>query len=257
MALIPFPSRAPGTGRQGMASPLPLSALAPGALARLIRDALRHLYDPVYLETHALAPYAQVDGSGPASLASAHGRPTARASAGGAAPALALPRANPSVPISAGAALRRDLLDAIAALEPALPAAAGPGAGGGERVRRRHRLLVLRYVEGLDIPAICRQLAISRREYEREHKQGIDAIAALLRRRWEEPRAPEAEGRAPLPPPSVGQAAVGQGPPQHGGSRAPADVPPATAERARAAGLPLPLTSFVGREREAAEVARL
>jgi predicted ATPase len=168
-----------------------------------VRDALRHLYDPVYLDTHPLARFVAHDGGA-------------------------------SARESAGAALRRCLLDAIGALEPQGGPGAQPAAGRGhDRAARRHRLLVLRYVDANDIPAVCAQLAISRREYEREHREGLDAVASLLQHRWapaEPSAAPEATDGATLNAP---------------------------ASRPAPSQLPVPLTSFVGRQREVAEVVRL
>jgi non-specific serine/threonine protein kinase len=180
------------------------AAAAPGsgdggtdrAFAGLVRDALAHLYDPVALRRHALA------------------------AVGGRA-------AGPAGP-GAGRALQRELLAAVEALRPAGAGAAATARGPG----RRHRLLVLRYVEALPVAAVQARLAISRAEYFREHQRAVAAVAEVLRERW----APPA-GAAAAPP-----------------------TPSAVAPRERAAGahnLPRQLTSFVGRARELAEVRRL
>jgi non-specific serine/threonine protein kinase len=194
---------------------------ADDGLARQVRDALRHLYDPVYLQTHPLTRRLRADAAGPGP--------------GGGAARVAGPD---------GAALRRCLLDAIAALQPpsAPPGATrgscgpggdlpGPGAAG-TGAWRRYRLLDLRYVEGHDIPTVCRQLAVSRREYEREHRQGLDAVVSLLRSRW------ETGGAEPAPIPVLGRQEVGAA----GGWPGP---------------LPRPLTSLVGRAGEVAAVTQL
>jgi CheY-like chemotaxis protein len=47
---------------------------------------------------------------------------------------------------------------------------------------RRHRLLVLRYIEAMDPPAVADQLGISRRQYYREHAAAMEAVADIL---WE------------------------------------------------------------------------
>jgi predicted ATPase len=167
---------------------------------RQVRDALAHLHDPTYLQTHPLASAAA---RGP-------GAPS---------------------PVAARA-LRRDLLDAVEALSPGSAGRVGADAG------RRHRVLLLRYVEALEIPVVQARLAISRATYHREHGRAISAVASVLRARWQpgDGAAPEGRGEGPAP---TGLAAG----------------PAATGDRWHR--LPRPLTSFVGREREMAAVARL
>src|SRR5262249_56898738 len=102
------------------------SAQGPGGeVVRLVRDALAHLADPVYLQMHPLA------GRVPRAEAERPGGPD-------------------------GEALRRWLLGAIAHL--------GPRAKSGERdtAWRGHRLLQLRYAEGLPPEAVQAQLGLSR-----------------------------------------------------------------------------------------------
>ena len=74
-------------GKRGAAGPGPL------ALERAVRDALAHVYDPVYLQTH---PLHRLLPDGPPREPSAAGRSGA----------------------GAGRALRRRLLEALAALRP-------------------------------------------------------------------------------------------------------------------------------------------
>ena len=114
-----------------------------------MRDALAHLYDPVYLQTHPLA--------------TAPGPP-----AGAAGEAPAVDRAQ------AGRVLRRRLLDAIAQLRPEAKAGESPRAG------RAHRLLELRYVEALPPPAVMAQLALEKTQYHREHARALAAVVLCL-----------------------------------------------------------------------------
>ncbi|MBN1681376.1 MAG: response regulator [Anaerolineae bacterium] len=72
--------------------------------------------------------------------------------------------------------VHRRLLAAIEELYP------GTEAPPYSKEWRRHRLMVLRYVEAMDAQAVADQLAISRRQYYREHASAIEAVAGLL---WE------------------------------------------------------------------------
>ncbi len=168
-------------------------------LARQTRDALRHLHDPVALQVHPLVRLLALDGNSGAA--------------------------------GAGKALRRLLLNAIAALQP------DPSSAITNPAWRHYRLLTLRYVEGHTSGAVCQALAISPRQYDREHRRALDAVSSLL--------------AAQLAPATTGPES-----PQRGVERRTiAFVPGSPA--ARSARLPQPLTSFVGRERELATVQEL
>jgi len=67
------------------------------------------------------------------------------------------------------------LLDTIEDLDP------GPQVPALSREWRRHRLMALRYRDGLNPESVADRLAISRRTYYREHKDAIEAISELLR----------------------------------------------------------------------------
>ncbi|HEV8636796.1 MAG TPA: tetratricopeptide repeat protein, partial [Chloroflexota bacterium] len=171
-------------------------------LVHQVRDALVHLHDLPYLQTHPLAGRV-----GPA--------PGARAAA-------------------SGTILRRRLLDAVEALHP--PA----GAAGGSHAWRGYRILVLRYVEALDVEAVREQLALSSSEYYRDHRRALAAVSSLVR------TGLSAAERAAVPPagaePAEGEPAARSG----------ASARPVVAPRR----LPTPLTSFLGRDGEMAQVAR-
>jgi CheY-like chemotaxis protein len=66
------------------------------------------------------------------------------------------------------------LLSVIDELDP------GPYVHISSREWRRHRLVLLRYADGLDPRLIAEQLAISVRHYYREHKEALEAIAVIL-----------------------------------------------------------------------------
>ena len=109
-------------------------------------DAYEHLYDLVCLRTHPLTD-------------------------------ILVP--SPSLPVQKQARrLHRTLLDAIGELDP------GPQAPAFSHEWRRHRLMVLRYVKGLNPQAVADQLSISLRHYYRVHKAAIKDIASILWNRF-------------------------------------------------------------------------
>jgi hypothetical protein len=107
-----------------------------------VADALSHLYDVARLQIHPLA--FRLDGP---------------------------ERAHDGL----GRALQRTLLDAIEALRP-------DRHNTSEQAGRIHRLLVLRYIDGLEPAEVWAQLGIGKSEYYREHSNGLAALASLL---WE------------------------------------------------------------------------
>jgi len=90
--------------------------------------------------------------------------------------------------------LNRVLTDVVEELNP------GPQAPVFSREWRRHRLMVLRYLDGLDPQAVADQLAISRRHFYREHEAAIQAIASILWNRYVARAAPPAPPEASVPP---------------------------------------------------------
>lgn len=111
-----------------------------------VRDALNHLYDHVYLQTHSLARL--------------------------------IAREQPAKPANAGKLLRNCLLETIESLRPS------PSVAAGSDTWRRYQIMALRYVEGLESVAVQSKLAISQATYYREHAPGLAAIVSLLRERW-------------------------------------------------------------------------
>jgi non-specific serine/threonine protein kinase len=92
-----------------------------------------------------------------------------------------------------------------------------------------YRILSSRYVEGMVVSAIAQQLGLSRSAYYREEKRAIEAVTSLLATNLERDRAGDRTSPAAVGTPRV-QAKLGN--------------------------LPLPLSSFVGREREIDDLVR-
>ncbi|MBC7234599.1 MAG: response regulator [Chloroflexi bacterium] len=106
-----------------------------------VRDALSHLYDAPYLQTHPLAMLVADGEEGP------------------------LQRAQK---------LRRLLLDAIQALRPA------PGTPASSPDWRHYRLLELRYIEALSPREAMAELALSRSQFFREQAAILDTLTGAL-----------------------------------------------------------------------------
>jgi predicted ATPase len=85
-------------------------------------------------------------------------------------------------------------------------------------IGRSYHLLTLRYVEGLEVASLLPKLAIGRSEYYRDHRRALAELSDLLWERWQ-------------------------------GATRPDRPRPLT-------NLPASLSSFIGRERELADVAR-
>ena len=106
---------------------------------------------------------------------------------------------------------------------------------------RGHRLLTLRYVDGLSIEEVCAHFAISQSQYFREHRRGLDALVSLL---WEQEGQEEPRGRGGEPPNAAPPAPPN--PPQIAG-----------ADSRRSGALPAPLDRFIGRAEAVVAVERL
>ncbi|HLG69960.1 MAG TPA: AAA family ATPase [Chloroflexota bacterium] len=114
-------------------------------LARQVRGALSHLYDPAYLSRHPLARFGLT------------GEPAARGS-----------------DARLGNLLRDRLLAAIEATRP------GKGVAATSKLWRTYRLLQARYVEALETHEVQRQLSLSKSTYYVEHEQALEAVAAAF-----------------------------------------------------------------------------
>jgi CheY-like chemotaxis protein len=107
-----------------------------------VTDVYAHLYDIVYLRTHALCDLLVPD---------------------------------PSLSRKQKAwQMHHLLLDVIDELKPE------PQVSVLSRQWRRHQLLVLRYVKALEPEAVAEQLTISRRHFYREYRIAMDALADIL-----------------------------------------------------------------------------
>jgi CheY-like chemotaxis protein len=113
---------------------------------QLVSDAYQHLYDPVHLRTDALIDILISD-------TSSSRRERAQQ-------------------------LHRILVNVIEELNP------GPNAPVFSHEWRRHRLMALRYLDGLDPQTVADRLSISRRQYYREHESAIEGIASILWQRY-------------------------------------------------------------------------
>ncbi len=121
-----------------------MSAPPPG-FTDLVRDALLHMYDAGYLQTHALLALVAPQEAGAAT----------------------------------GSRLRQALLDAIEALRP------GPDVAPTARAWRLHHILELRYIECRDTAEVMDEVALSSAQYHREHHRALQMVAVMLWERWQ------------------------------------------------------------------------
>ncbi len=136
-------------------APNPATKTLEKTFGDLVRDALLHLYDAAYLQTH---PLARQPGFEPTPDATLRGK-----------------------------RLLQALLDAIEALRPAA------GTSTESRAWRSYRLLELRYIEGLSVVEVMDQLAIQKTQYQRDHARALEAVASLLRDRWQIKETPDGQ----------------------------------------------------------------
>jgi len=121
------------------------------------------------------------------------------------------------------AALREWLVNGVNTLRP------GPDVHVDSKAWRTYRVLQLRYVEARSAVEVERLLAISTSQYYREHQAALDALTVLLLEKGSQPRD--------------GVAA--------------SDVDELAARLAQQHNLPAYITSFIGRERELADIGEL
>jgi CheY-like chemotaxis protein len=126
--------------------------LSRAEFAEQVKDAYEHLYDLIYLRTHPLLDTF---------VSHSQLRPGERAWR-----------------------LHDTLSNVIEELDP------GPHAPVFSREWRRYRLMVLRYLDGLDPQAVADELGISRRHYYREQESALSAIASILWNRYRTPSSP-------------------------------------------------------------------
>ena len=143
---------------------------------------------------------------------------------------------------SLGRALRQDVLDAIEALHPTA------GAASSGRASRAYDILRLRYVEALEMPRVMDRLSVSKSVYYAEQARAVEALTAVLSERWGLAEAGDGASRRAR---SSGEGRS-VGPAEASDAARVASVP-----REAPTNLPRQLTSFVGREREIADVKRL
>jgi CheY-like chemotaxis protein/signal transduction histidine kinase len=115
---------------------------------RLVRSALAHFYDYAYLQNHPLGLMLDAQGE--------------------------------SDRMTRAQRLRRALLECVEALKPEQQDRRQAEAA------RAYAILTYRYVDGLSMHEIAKELALSRQQVYREHEKGMMAIASLL---WDRVRA--------------------------------------------------------------------
>jgi CheY-like chemotaxis protein len=121
------------------------AADVPDEFTALVRDALAHLYDYAHLQRHPLA--ALVGPAGP-------NHDVARA-------------------------LRNLLLDTLEQLEP------GAQVSRNDKEWRPYGILTRRYIDGFEIDDIVAELRTSLRQFQRDHRKGLLAMASILWPRWQ------------------------------------------------------------------------
>jgi len=126
--------------------PVPSAGLSYAEFEELLRDALLHLYDVAYLQTHPLARFVEIPSGSSTALR--------------------------------GKLLLQTLLDAIESLRPP------DGTPSNSHSWRRYRLLELRYLEALSAADVYAELAISKTQYQRDHARALEAVTLLLWDRW-------------------------------------------------------------------------
>lgn len=123
---------------------------------RQVRDVLAHLYDIAHLQDHPLCQILLTHPMGGA--------------------------------ISKAQSLRRVFLEAIEKLRP------GPHISYSSKEWRPYRVLFYRYVQRMSIEKILEELAISERQFQREHAKALKGLSGLLWSQAESMERPEGDG---------------------------------------------------------------
>lgn len=126
---------------------------------QLVQDALNHLYDSPQLKQHALTRLMTDD----------------------------------CVPAQRSQAMRRILLDAMAALRPK------PGVPAQSVDWRNYQILELRYIEGLEPREIMKQVALGKSQYYRDQAHILEMVAGVLWEQWQQSRREDQMLDAPAP----------------------------------------------------------
>jgi len=183
-----------------------------------VRDALAHLHDPGYLEAHPLTCFLRAEASSQYS--------------------------------TVGRALRRAILDAMESMKP------GEEGSASTHSYRAYQILKLRFVDALEISQVEDRISLSKSPYYVELKKAVEGLSAVLWQRWGLGEASVSRERQASPSRHDGDFESGVRERRGGRKETEEEAREEGAERALT-NLPLQLTSFVGRERETAEVERL
>ncbi|MBI2942312.1 MAG: response regulator [Chloroflexi bacterium] len=167
-----------------------IAGMEPREFSALVEEALAHLHDQTVLQTHPLARYLVPETTGEAR----------------------------------GRALRRALLAAIQELRPS------EDVPYESLAWRKYRYIYLRFVEAMSAPEIAEELAISVRQSGRYWREGVEAVASIIRDRCVVPKPPASRNADVLPglgePPGAGDRSL----PEREATRMGATTEPSTTD---------------------------